>query len=371
MRWCKKCVQPDTRPGIKFDEEGVCPACRFAERHKEVDWSARRQELEEIAQWGREHNVSGYDCIVGVSGGKDSTRQSMFVRDELGLKPLLVSCTYPPEQQTERGAHNLSNLISLGFDCVTVTPAPRIWKRLLRQGFLRFGNFGRSPEMALYACLPRAAIAYHIPLVFLGENPAIALGDLDVGTGGSANRMKYCHTLQGGDPKHLLEEGMTRRETIWYHYPADEEMEWADLRLVYLGYYVSDFNRYENARFSIQHGLQVMNEPPEDVGDITGHEALDDSLIGVNQMMKYLKFGFGKVVDQTAEAIRLGRMTRAEAVELVQKYDGKCAERYIERFCDYIGITKERFWDVAESYRNRDIWEKDADSSWYLKMPFS
>src|SRR5689334_16483626 len=105
MKFCTKCTQPDTRPGIKFNEEGVCPACYFAEQAPIVDWSVRRQELEEIAEYGRKHNLNGYDCIIGVSGGKDSLRQCLYVREELGMNPLLVSCMYPPEQQTERGAY--------------------------------------------------------------------------------------------------------------------------------------------------------------------------------------------------------------------------------------------------------------------------
>ena len=57
-----------------------------------------------------------FDCIIGVSGGKDSTRQALFIREKLKMRPLLVCCTYPPEQLTDLGAKNLSNLIKLGFD---------------------------------------------------------------------------------------------------------------------------------------------------------------------------------------------------------------------------------------------------------------
>ncbi len=370
MRYCKKCVQPDTRPGIRFDKEGICPACRFAEEIDKIDWDARRRELEEIAKFGKKYNVSGYDCIIGVSGGKDSTRQSMFVRDELGLKPLFVSCQYPPEQVTERCAHNISNLISLGFDCIYISPNPQVWKVLMRQGFLKYGNWCKSTEMALYASAPKIAIAYHIPLVFLGENPAIALGDLDVGSvTGDANKMKYCHTLQGGNPDKLLVDGITEQDTFWYRYPSDEEMEWANLRVVYLGYYINDFTRFRNAEFSVAHGLMIRDDPPEDIGDTYGFEALDDDFVVVNQMLKYLKFGFGKVTDQESEAIRLGTISRKDAVDRVGKYDGKCADRYIRRFCEYLEISEKEFWEVAESFRNKDIWEKNPLGQWRLKTP--
>lgn len=199
MKYCIRCVQPDTRPNIRFDEQGVCPACRYMETLPGVDWEARHKVLLDLIARTQVNNHSGYDCIIGVSGGKDSTRQAMYARDVLGLKPLLVCCTYPPEQLTERGAHNLSNLISLGFDTIIVHPDPVVWKRLMRRGFLEYGNWAKSTETALYATIPRMGIAYQIPLAFLGENPATHFGEL--GTGSltwDANQFKNTNTIKEG-----------------------------------------------------------------------------------------------------------------------------------------------------------------------------
>lgn len=368
MKYCKKCVQPDTRPGIKFNDEGICPACYFY--NEAIDWKDRRLQLEKLADFGRKHNVSGYDCIIGVSGGKDSTRQAMYIKDEVGMKPLLVCCSYPPEQLTKRGAHNLGNLISLGFDCISISPDPQVWKAMMRQGFLKYGNWCKSTEAAIYASSPKIAIAYHIPLVFLGENPAIALGDLDCSPPtGNANAIKYCHTLKGG-PEAVAEKGMTEKNFYWYRYPTDDEMRWADLRVSYLGYYIKDFSRFKNAEFSIKHGLMIRDDPPEDIGDAYGFEALDDDFVVVNQMFKYLKYGFGKVTDQAAEAIRLGIMNRKEAIKLVKKYDGGCAQRYIDKICQYLEITKEQFWEVVNKFRNKDIWEETISGKWKIKADF-
>lgn len=346
-------------------------ACNFAKETEKIDWEKRRRELQEIAEFGRKNNVSGYDCIIGVSGGKDSTRQSLFVRDELGLKPLLVSCQYPPEQLVQRGANNISNLVSLGFDCITVSPNPQIWKKLMLQGFLKYGNWCKSTEMALYACAPKMAIAYHIPLIFLGENPAIALGDTGVGSlTGDANKMKYYHTLGGGDPKksNLLIEEIKDQDLILYTYPPDDEMEWAKLKIVYFGYYIKDFTRFRNAEFAVEKGLQIRKDPPEEIGDIYGFGALDEDFVVVNQMLKYLKFGFGQVTDQLAEAVRLKMMDRKKAIRIVKKYDGKCADRFIKRFCNYLGIGEAEFWRIAESHRNKDVWKKDSQGRWKLKV---
>lgn len=365
--YCRHCVQPDTRPGIVFNQQGICSACRIAQTQALVNWDKRRQELEVIVQFGKSHNVSGYDCIIGVSGGKDSVREAIYVRDELNMKPLLVSCTYPPEQLNDRGAHNLDNLISLGFDCISVGPDPQTWKALMKQGFLKYGNWAKSTEVALYSSAPHIAVAYHIPLIFLGESPAITLGDLGAGSiTGDANRMKYMHTLKGG-VNGLAEDWMSAKNLYWYRYPSDTEMSRVSMRIVWLQYYIKDFNRFTNAQLAVKLGLQIRHDSPQNIGDLYGFSALDEDFVIVNQMLKYLKFGFGQVTDQVCEAIRLGMMTRAEAIKLVKKYDGKCADKYIDKFCRYIGISKQKFWQVAESFRNRAIWEKNRFGQWQLK----
>jgi N-acetyl sugar amidotransferase len=369
MRYCKKCVQPDTRPGIRFDEHGVCPACTFMAEAPAVDWDARRAELEAIADYGRSHRSHGYDCIIGVSGGKDSTRQAMYVRDELGLNPLLVNCSYPPEQITDRGAHNAANLVELGFDMISYCPAPGIWKTLQWESLTRHGNLFKSSEMALYASAPRISLAYRIPLVFLGENPAQTVGELCLGTTtGDANRVKHGNTIAGGLDG-VKPRDMEECRTILYRFPSDAEMENALMRIVYLGYYIRDFGKRKNAEFSMAHGMEVRHDPPGDIGDITGHEALDEDFVIVNQMLKYIKLGFGKVVDQVSEEVRLGTMTRDEAVRLARLYDGACAPRFIEKLCRYFGISREEFDRMVERFRNRDVWKR-TNGRWHLAVDF-
>ena len=197
VKYCIRCLQPDTRPGIRFDEGGVCPACNYHASLSEVDWDERRQELEEIVAFGRMHSHSGYDCIIGVSGGKDSTRQALFVKDVLKMNPLLVNLSYPPQQVTKRGVDNVANMISHGFDCISINPAPGIWRTLMRKGFFEHTNWCKSTEFALYSSVPRLAIAYQIPLIWWGENTALQLGDLNVlgKTGADGNNLRKMNPL--------------------------------------------------------------------------------------------------------------------------------------------------------------------------------
>lgn len=369
IRLCQRCVNPSSRPNMVFDAEGICPVCRYEEsKHTEtIDWPARRAELGEICTWGRTHTRSTYDCLVTVSGGKDSLRQACYARDELGMNPLLVSCSYPPEQFTERGADNFGNLISLGFDTLSVSPDPLLWKRLMREGFTRFGNWCRSTEMALYAIPIHTAIAYQIPLVFYGENPALTIGEKHGRTDGDASQLKKGNTIAGG-PSALLPPDVSVQDASFYFYPPDEHMAAANLRLVYLGYYMEEWSGRNNAKFAIARGLQVRPEPPGVIGDLWGFSCLDEDYSIVNQFLKYLKLGFGRVTDQVCEAITSGAMTRPEGLELVRLYDGKCDPEFIRRFCAYLEIPETLFWEFAEKFRNRNLWHQDAAGDWQLQV---
>jgi N-acetyl sugar amidotransferase len=362
---CVRCVNPATRPNMALDAEGVCPVCRYEEDKQKsaIDWAARRRELDAICRWGRENTRSTYDCIVTVSGGKDSTRQACYARDELGMNPLLVNCAYPPEQLTELGAYNLANLISLGFDTVSISPDPRLWKRLMLEGLRRYGNWARSTEMALYAVPIHAAVAYQIPLVFYGENPMLTIGERHGRGDGDASRLKQGNTIAGG-PASILPADVTPHEAHFYFYPSDEDMEAARLRLVYLGWYMQEWSGRNNAEFAMAHGLQKRHEPPDEIGDLWGFTCLDEDFSIVNQYLKYVKLGFGRVTDQVCEAISSGAMSRDEGLELVRLYDGKCDPAFIRRFCQYLGITEAEFSEITERYRNRSIWRQDAEGRW-------
>jgi N-acetyl sugar amidotransferase len=362
MKYCKKCLQIDTRPGIRFDENGICPACNYHASLQEVDWDERRKELEEIVTFGKANNHSGYDCIIGVSGGKDSTRQAFYVKDVLKMKPLLVSLGYPPEQVTQRGVDNVSNMINHGFDCISINPSTQVWRKLMRKAFLNFTNWAKSTELALFSSVPRLAIAYQIPLIWWGENVALQLGDLNVmgKSGSDGNNLRKMNTLGGGDITWLISEEVKRKQILQYIYPSEKEMEDANLRITFLGYFWKDWSLIDNGNFSALRGLEIRNEKPWEIGDPAGVTSLDEDWVTLNQMIKYLKLGFGRIADYVNEDIRNGRMTREEGIILNTKYDGKCSDAYIKSFSDYIGITVEEFWQQVDKSVNTELFVKEG-----------
>lgn len=360
MKYCKNCLQTDTRPGIRFDASGICPACNYYLSLYQIDWEERRKELEDIVAFGRTNNHSGYDCIIGVSGGKDSICQASFVKDVLKMKPLLVCLSYPPEQITQRGVDNVSNMISLGFDCISINPAPGIWRKLMYKGFFEFTNWCKSTELALFSSVPRLAIAYQIPLIWWGENAALQLGDLNVmgKSGSDGNNLRKMNTLGGGDITWLLSEEIKKNQILQYCYPSEENMKKANLRITFLGYFWREWSLIDNGNFAALRGLEIRNERPDSIGDPYGITSLDEDWVTFNQMIKFLKFGFGRVTDYVNEDIRNGRMSREHAIELCERYDGTCSQMYIESFCKYIGISIIDFWEQVDKSVNPLLFKK-------------
>jgi N-acetyl sugar amidotransferase len=365
MKYCKRCLQPDTRPNSKFNDLGICPACDYFERLQSVDWLERYEILQDLlVQSKNMHNKKHrFDCIIGVSGGKDSTRQALWVRDKLGLKPLLACLSYPPEQITERGTNNISNLIELGFDLVISAPAPVTWRKLMRVAFDKFTNFGRSTELALFSSVPQLAIHYDIPLILWGENPGLQLGDLKTlgSTGYDGNNLRYMNTLSGGALDWIREVGFELKDLIPYQYPTPEEFDRHQLQIVYLGWFLGDWSLVNNGMYSAAAGLEIREDTVENTGDLHGVTSLDEDWVTLNQMIKYYKFGFGRVTDYANEEIRVGRMSREQGIRLVEQYDDACAPGYIEAFSDYIGISVDAFWKQVHASVNRQLFDIHAD----------
>lgn len=363
MKYCKHCLQPDTRPNSRFTDEGICPACDYFARLQHVDWQERYEILLDLLAGFKRQPGQQYDCIIGVSGGKDSTRQALWVRDKLGLKPLLACLSYPPEQVTERGTDNISSLIEQGFDVVISAPAPGMWQRLMRESFMRFTNWARSTELALFSSVPQLAIRYKIPLILWGENPGLQLGDLKtLGRNGyDGNNLRYMNTLSGGALDWMLETGADPRELLPYRYPSPEAFDENGLQIVYLGWFLGDWSLINNGMYSAGYGLKIREDVVENTGDLAGVTSLDEDWVTLNQMIKYYKFGFGRVTDYVNEEIRLGRVSRDEGISLVEKYDDACSPKYIAEFSDYIGLSVDDFWEQVRASVNRDLFDIGED----------
>lgn len=363
MRICKKCIQPDTRPGIFFDENGVCGACLWEEEKKVIDWKSRERELEEIASWAKKKSESNYDCVIGISGGKDSTKQAVTARDRLGLRCLLVN--YEPEGITELGKSNIENLKNLGFDTITIRPNPKIMKKLVKRDFFEYLNPVKITEYSLYSSTYIISEKFNIPLIIQGENPGLTLGTSLTGVGIDSDALKAneLQTLSSGWQEYLEIDGVGEKDLYLFHYNR-KELEKRGFRGIWLQYFLKEWSNNENAEFSKRYGLKWrINFDPNDIGTYVPYAQLDTDATQVNQLLKYIKFGFGQCMDHACYDLRENRITKKEALDFVRMYDGKCSEFYIKKFCDYIDIDLRTFWEVTEKFRGV-MWTKDSNDEW-------
>jgi N-acetyl sugar amidotransferase len=357
MKYCKNCLETNTRPKSKFDKNGFCKAC--------VNYKIKKNKYNQIDKIRLIKNVikkypkkksSFYDCVVGVSGGKDSLRQALWIRDKLGLKPLLVCGSYPPEQITKIGADNLSNIINQGFDLIVSAPGPKTWKKILKKGFVQ-GNYLRGPELLLYSSVPQIAIKYNINLIFWGENPADNWNDSGVKTKNEfdGNSLRNLNTLKDCKLDWMKECISSNTNLIPYTYPSVSEFKKNKIQIIFLGAFWRNWSIESNASFSITHGLKIRTDNVKNTGDLYGVMALDDNWLSINQMIKYYKYGFGRVSEYLNYEIREGKTNRRDAIKVAEKYDGACSETYINNFCKYLDISKDEFNKILSGFVNKDL----------------
>ncbi len=331
---------------------GVCNACVVHARKATIDWAARERAFREVVGRARARG-RGYDCLIPVSGGKDSTWQVIKCLD-YGLIPLGV--TWKTPARTEVGARNLANLVSLGVDHIDYQVNPKVERKFLYEAFARYGTTGIPMHLALFNIPLKIAVRFAIPLVVWGENSAFEYGgDEGEGFGFQMDAQwlaKYgvSHGTTAGD---WVGAALTERELTPYFGPTEEELSARGVQAVFLGYYFR-WDPATTLEVARAHGFRASEAGPKtgyyDYADI------DDDFISVHHHLKWYKFGFTRSFDNLSIEIRNGRITREEAIEIIRKRGDETPHEDIARFCEFIGITVQRFWDIAERFRNPQVW---------------
>jgi N-acetyl sugar amidotransferase len=360
-------MMPETKPDLFIDEEGICDACRSAEVKNATDWGARREELIEILERYRSTDGSNYDCVIPVSGGKDSTFQVMTIL-ELGYRPLCVTwsaCSY-----TDIGRHNIENMQKLGVDHILFTPNPRVYRAMFAEAFRRVGDGCWPCHVGIFSYPARVAVNYKVPLLIYGENPQLEYG----GPAGKAHDftidrrwLEEFGGLLGNRIDDMLGvNGITEGDLLPYRYPSDEELEGVGVTGVFLGYYVKwdarrQLEKVLQTGFRINTDVADVSDRPHQEGTYTNYENLDGKFVGVHDYLKFLKFGFGRATDHASIDIRNERISREEATELVRKYEGKVPRRYLEEFLDFVGMTEDEFYETLDAFTNKAIFVTDEE----------
>lgn len=362
MKYCKRCVMPDTKPDLHFDEEGICHACRSYERRAEVDWEERRKELEVILDKYRSKDGSNWDCIIPVSGGKDSTYQAIKMK-QFGMNPLCVTSTTC--HLSDIGRRNIDNLKKLGFDYVEMSPNPQIRKKLNKIGLTQVGDISWPEHVGIFTIPVKAAVQYNIPLLIWGENSQNEFGGPAAAAENNVLDRRWLEEFGGLLGLRVTDligfDGIEAKHLIPYSYPSDEDLKRVGVTGLFLGHYIP-WDGVSNALIAQAHGLECFPLAVE--SNFLNYENTDNYQTGIHDYFKFLKFGFGRGTDLACLHLRRGRLSRADAIDIVKRCDGKFPWTYlgkpIEEILAHIDMTLDDFIKICDQFTNKKIFKTDA-----------
>ena len=361
MKYCKKCLYPNTKPQLEFNDEGVCSACTNFNDKSNINWEEKRQELEEVLKKFSNQNENNYDCIIPVSGGKDSFFQTYFITKELGYNPLVVS--FHPLDQTDLGKKNLDNLKKLGVDCIEFSPNPIIYKKLAKFGLIELGDFQWPEHLGIFAVPVQIAVKYNIPLIIWGENPQFEYGkptdiSKEILLDKEWNEKNGGYFLDKIKPRDMTKYGFKLKDLKPYIYPSDEEIKKVGVNAIFLGSYIK-WDIFKQLELVKKLGFSEDTDIRE--GTYDSWENLDVKFTSFHDYFKFLKFGFGRATDHASIEIRLGRITREKGLELVKKHEGRIPVKYLDEFLKQAEISYEEFIIICEKYTDKKLFKKDKN----------
>lgn len=353
---------PDTKPDLVMDENGICSACRFYDNRKEIDWSSRRKEFLKIIEKYRSQNFGNWDCIVPVSGGKDSTFQ-VFTLLQQGLNPLCVTSTTC--HLSKIGRENIENLKRLGVDHIQFSPNPLVRRKLNRIGLRQVGDISWPEHVGIFTIPIRAAVQYNVPLIVWGENSQNEYGGPVTDAENNVLTRRWLEEfggLLGLRVSDLVgQDGIDKKHLIPYTYPTDEELKKVGVTGIFLGHYFP-WDGYSNAFIAQALGMVTFDKTVE--GSVVNYENLDNHQTGIHDYFKFLKFGFGRATDITCLHLRRGRVNRETAIELVNRHDGKfpwtCLGKPIEEILEPLEISVDEFISICDRFTNKKIFKTDV-----------
>lgn len=370
IQYCTKCVYPGiSAVPLTFDEQGVCSGCRTSIQKEEINWKERKKLFEDIIEEYKNKDEKNYDCIIPVSGGKDSYFQTYIIKNIYKLNPLLV--TYNANNYTPTGMKNLLNMReAFGVDHIFFTPSIDTLKKMNRLGMLIMGDMNWHAHAGIFTYPIRVAVQQNVPLMIWGEH-----GFMDLGGMHSYNdfveftyRFRHEHGLRGYEWYDFLEkahnygEELSTKDLIPWMYPSLNEIERVGVR----GIYISNYFRWEaNEHGPLMqklYGFKEAEVPFERTyRTLSNLDDLHEN--GIHDYMKYMKFGYGRATDHTCKDIRAGKMTREQAIDIVRKMD-HIKSKDLYRWLDYVGWTEEFFDEVADRFRDPIVWIKNEKEEW-------
>lgn len=367
MRFCNRCLYPENHPlNIVLDEDGICSGCRVHEEKDTLDWKPRGEKLKSILEDYRNRSGNNYDCIIPVSGARDSWFIVHTVKNVYGMNPLLV--TYNKHYNTDVGIRNLAYL-RINFDCdiMTLTVNPETVKKITRASLHRMGSIYWHCLAGQTVYPVQVAVKFKIPLIIWGVQQGIDqvgmfshLDEVEM-----TRKYRKEHDLMGFEAEDLVNEfdGITAEDIVQYQYPDDKELERIGVRGIYLNNYIRWDSKAQHEEMIRMFGYESF---PQTRTFDTYNDVDCFNYSDVHDYLKFIKHGYGKVTDHASREIRLRRMTREQGIDLVKQYITR-EPRNLDLFLDWIGMSENSFRYITDQHRNKKLWKRDEHWNWQLK----
>lgn len=361
LTYCRRCVMVDTKPDLHLDEDGICNACRSFETRPSIDWDQRRGELERVLDRYRNKDSSNWDCIVPVSGGKDSTYQVVRML-QMGMNPLCVTATTC--DLSGIGRKNIENIKKLGVDYVEMSPNSKVRAKLNYIGLTEVGDISWPEHVGIFTIPVRAAVQFNVPLIVWGENSQNEYGGPATAAENNVLNRRWLEEFGGllglrvSDIAGL--HGLEERLLIPYTYPTDEELGRTGVTGLFLGHYIP-WDGLANALIAQANGFITYDRTVE--GSMVNYENLDNHQTGIHDYFKFLKFGFGRATDIACLHIRRNRITRQDGLAIVRRLDGQFPWKYLDKkledILEPLDISVNEFVRICDKFTTKKIFKRD------------
>lgn len=386
VKFCKKCTMNNQRPTssvefqesknknkktIKFSEDDICDACKYAEMKKLINWTEREKELKELCNKFR-RNDGRYDVIVPGSGGKDGVMAAHLLKYKYNMNPITI--TWPPALPTSIGKQNFEAWLDGGFANYTYHQNRKVHRLLTRLAFENLCHPFQPFILGQKNLAPKLSTILDIPLVIFGENEAEYGNNIQDNEKPTRNPKYYSLQdrvedlkISGVSAKELLETYNLNLSDLEGYMPIDPyKLEKTKTEVHYLGYYLK-----WHPQGTYYYSIENTNFRPGKArteGSYGKYSSLDDKIDWLHYYTTFTKFGIGRTTYDTSQEIRNGDITRDEGIALIKRFDGEVPDIYLKDCLEYMSITKDIFDEVIEKFRTPHLWEKRNDK-WHLKKP--
>jgi len=357
---------PDTRPGLTFSDDGVCAACINFEKQKSTNWDQRWTELEQLCEKYRGCNGKGYDCVIAVSGGKDSHFQTYIMKEKLKMNPLLISVGNI--EWTDTGRQNFANISdAFGCDIISFQPNIKLARKLSKKAFEKLGSPTWYVDSLIYAYPLKICMKLGIKLLIYGE-------DVNYTYGGEHNKETPSALMQPFNDvvkpvwDIWFEDGdVSEEELESAKMPSLDEVKNSELNPIYLSYFLP-WNSVHNYEVAKRWGFRHLGHEYEREGSIDNYDQIDSISYLLNPYLKYLKFGHSVATDNASRWIRYGLKTRDEMIPKVEEIDQKLDQGIVDKFCEFTQMSHHEFWLIMDKWYNRELFSQDNHGVWHPKF---